>query len=113
MRHAAADAQALAGLFPRSTVLTSENATKQAVLRELPQHTWAHFACHTRAGFLGRTANELVLQDGSLSLPDVSTLSLDAELVFLASCGSAAGSYHLADEATMSPRRSSLRASPM
>ncbi|MFD8385623.1 CHAT domain-containing protein [Streptomyces sp. NPDC059679] len=99
LRHAAADAQALAGLFPRSTVLTGENATKQAVLRELPEHTWAHFACHTRPGFLGRTANELVLRDGSLSLPDISTLSLDAELVFLASCGSAAGSYQLADEA--------------
>ncbi|NUP44453.1 MAG: CHAT domain-containing protein [Streptomyces sp.] len=99
LRHAAADARALTALFPRSTVLTGENATKQAVLRELPEHTWAHFACHTKAGFLGWTANELVLQDGSLSLPDISTLSLDAELVFLASCGSAVGSYQLADEA--------------
>ncbi|MFL4908780.1 CHAT domain-containing protein [Streptomyces sp. MMS24-I2-30] len=99
LRHAAADAQALAGLFPRTTVLTGESATKQAVLRELAGHTWAHFACHTRADFLGITANELVLQDGALALPDISTLDLDAELAFLASCGSAAGSYHLADEA--------------
>ncbi|MFE9612226.1 CHAT domain-containing protein [Streptomyces sp. NPDC006012] len=99
LRHAAADAQALAGLFPRTTVLTGESATKQAVLRELTGHTWAHFACHTRADLLGITANELVLQDGALSLPDISALSLDAELAFLAACGSAAGSYHLADEA--------------
>ncbi|MEV8017511.1 CHAT domain-containing protein [Streptomyces sp. NPDC086554] len=99
LRHAAADAQALAELFPRTTVLTGEAATKQAVLRELAEHSWAHFACHTQAGLLERTANSLVLQDGSLSLPDVTTLSLDAELVFLASCGSAAGPYHLADEA--------------
>ncbi|MGW2741336.1 CHAT domain-containing protein [Streptomyces sp. NPDC001450] len=99
LRHAAADARALAELFPRTTVLTGETATKQAVLRELTQHSWAHFACHTQADILGRAANKLVLQDGSLSLPDLTTLSLDAELVFLASCGSAAGSYHLADEA--------------
>ncbi|MFE1312605.1 CHAT domain-containing protein [Streptomyces sp. NPDC058755] len=99
LRHAAADAQALAELFPRTTVLTGDAATKQAVLRELTQHSWAHFACHTQADILGRTANKLVLQDGSLSLPDITALSLDAELVFLASCGSAAGSHHLADEA--------------
>ncbi|MEU4999997.1 CHAT domain-containing protein [Streptomyces sp. NPDC021622] len=99
LRHAAADAQALAELFPRSTVLTGEAATKQAVLRELTEHSWAHFACHTQDGLLERTANSLVLQDGSLSLPDITTLSLDAELVFLASSGSAAGPFHLADEA--------------
>ncbi|MCT9007817.1 CHAT domain-containing protein [Streptomyces rhizosphaerihabitans] len=40
-----------------------------------------------------------MLRDGSVSLPDISTLSLDAGLVFLASCGSASGSFELADEA--------------
>ncbi|MFE2101176.1 CHAT domain-containing protein [Streptomyces sp. NPDC059468] len=99
LRHAAADAQALAELFPRTTVLTGDAAAKQAVLRELTRHSWAHFACHTQADILGRSAHRLVLQDGSLSLPDITALSLDAELVFLASCGTAAGSYHLADEA--------------
>ncbi|MFG2881992.1 CHAT domain-containing protein [Streptomyces sp. NPDC048297] len=99
LRHAAADAQALAELFPRTTVLTGDAATKQAVLRELTAHSWAHFACHAQADAFARTANELVLQNGSLTLPDISKLSLDAEFAFLASCGSAAGSYYLADEA--------------
>ncbi|MDX8140631.1 CHAT domain-containing protein [Lentzea sp. BCCO 10_0061] len=99
LRHSTADARALTDLFPRTKVLAGEAATKAGVLRELAAHDWAHFACHTRSDPFGRTASELVLQDGTLSLPDISALSLDAELVFLASCGSAAGAFYLADEA--------------
>lgn len=93
------DARSLARLFPKVTVLGSPNATREAVLREMPAHSWAHFACHSDSNVVRLSANQLVVDDGSLTLHEVAELSLDADLAFLAACGSAAGALHFADEA--------------
>nr|WSX54102.1 CHAT domain-containing protein [Streptomyces sp. NBC_00974] len=93
------DARSLTRLFPKVTVLSSPNATREAVLREMPAHSWAHFACHSDSNAVRQSANRLVLDDGSLTMYEVSALSIDADLAFLAACGSAAGAIYLADEA--------------
>ncbi|WP_051826821.1 CHAT domain-containing protein [Kitasatospora aureofaciens] len=93
------DAGALAQLFPGASVLSGPQATREAVLRELTTHSWAHFACHASRDRWGRAANRLLVDDGELSIHDIAALTVDAELAFLAACGTAAGALFLADEA--------------
>ncbi|MBT2510342.1 CHAT domain-containing protein, partial [Streptomyces sp. ISL-98] len=97
--HALEEAGRLAELFPEATVLAGDDATRDAVVGALPEHSWVHFACHATADPLRSSANHLVLVDGALDMADLAGLSLDAELAFLAACGTAAGSVRLADEA--------------
>ncbi|MBB4985865.1 MULTISPECIES: CHAT domain-containing protein [Streptomyces] len=98
----AAELQALDRILgrPRLTVLADEAATTAAVRHRLPEHAWAHFACH---GWLDMTAPAgagLCLRDRDLSLLDLADLRLDrADLAFLSACHTRLGAGELPDEA--------------
>ena len=82
-------------------VIVGADASRDAVLRRLPQHSWAHFACH---GHLGDNSQpfhaSFQLHGGSrLTLLDLIQARLpNAELAFLSACHSAARDLTTPDE---------------
>ncbi|MFC8078975.1 CHAT domain-containing protein [Streptomyces sp. NPDC057307] len=102
--HAHAEAErALRHAGPNSVLLTGEQATRSAVMAELPGSAYLHFAGH--AGQDPRVPGEAALfchdhqQLGPLRLADLAKLRLEnAELAFLSACESARGSFELPDE---------------
>jgi len=82
-------------------VIVGADANRDTVLRRLPQHSWAHFACH---GCLGNNSQpfhaSFQLHDGSrLTLLDLIQARLpNAELAFLSACHSAARDLTTPDE---------------
>jgi len=79
--------------------LIGPDATRAAVLAELPRAGIAHFACHSAAG----ADHGLLLadhQDNPLSVADLIRLRLPgAHLAYLSSCSTALGATGLPDEA--------------
>lgn len=101
--NAAAEAELVRTLFPGSTVLTNQAATRRRVLDELRRHDWVHLACHGIVEPLSPSRGRLLLGDHEqhpLTAADISGLELpDAALAYLASCGSARTAARHADEA--------------
>jgi CHAT domain-containing protein len=96
-----AEATALYADHPDSPLLTSEHATTHRLLTELPASTWAHFACHATSSSIAPSQAGLRLQDGVLSVPDISRLNLvEAELAYLSACSTAHSGWYVADEST-------------
>ncbi|MGP3962246.1 CHAT domain-containing protein [Nonomuraea sp. 3N208] len=84
----------------RGLALIGPQASRTAVLAALPGATVAHFACHASSNPYDPSASHLLLDDGPLSVTDISRLHLDdAELAYLSACATARGSAKLADEA--------------
>jgi CHAT domain-containing protein len=86
-------------------VMVGEDASPEAVIHGLQQHSWAHFACH---GHLEREGDYFQPFHASFKLHDENHLTLldliqarlpNAEFAFLASCHSAAGDSRTPDEA--------------
>lgn len=100
---AGAEARMVCRLFPGTVRLADEKATRERVLRELPHHTWAHFACHAVADRDVPSRGGLLLHDhhrGPLTVEDVSGLDLGhPELAYLSSCETARTAPRHADEA--------------
>ncbi|WP_285565119.1 CHAT domain-containing protein [Streptomyces sp. RTGN2] len=100
---AEAEARMVCGLFPDTVRLTDEDATRERVLRELPHHAWAHFACHAVADRDVPSRGGLLLHDhlrSPLTVEDVSGLDLGhPELAYLSSCETARTAPRHADEA--------------
>ncbi|KDR70891.1 hypothetical protein GALMADRAFT_159709 [Galerina marginata CBS 339.88] len=81
--------------------ITGAEATQQAVLSGLTQHSWAHFACHGHLGDNGQPFQaSFELHDGHhLTLLDLIQARLpDAEVAFLSACHTAAGGFITPDE---------------
>ena len=82
-------------------VILGTDANRDAVLRSLQQHSWAHFACH---GHLGDNSQPFHASfelhgDSRLTLLDLIKARLpNAELAFLSACYSAAGELSTPDE---------------
>ena len=77
------------------------DASRDTVLRHLPQHSWAHFACHGRLGDNSQPfhASFQLHGDSPLTLLDLIQARLpNAELAFLSACHSAAGDVTTPDE---------------
>lgn len=95
LREAAAEAAAVSGIYPHSTLLTGGDATREAVLRELSRHAVFHFAGHSIANNLIPGGSRLVIagpEDHAMTAVDISAMSLDhLQLVMLSSCESVAG----------------------
>jgi hypothetical protein len=76
--------------FPATRTLRDEQAKLGPVLAALPSATWTHFACHATTDSTQPSRGGLHLQDGMLSIPDLSRLDLaDAELAYLSACSTA------------------------
>lgn len=100
---AAAEAAMLQELWsPRVTTLgltTTNPATYDAVTAALPQHDWAHFACHGHIDVTNPSASHLLLADGAFSVIDlIHTRLTRAELAFLSACTTARTGTELLDE---------------
>ncbi|WP_372661511.1 CHAT domain-containing protein [Amycolatopsis kentuckyensis] len=97
------EAGRLATRVPGATVLTGPDATRDAVLRALPENTWAHFACHGYSDPDNPSDSHLALHDherSPLRVPDLSGLRLrHAEFAFLSACDTARTTERLSDEA--------------
>jgi CHAT domain-containing protein len=77
---------------PASQLLVEGKATREAVLREAPERTYLHFACHGSYGWRDVMRSALVLAGGyHFRLPEIaSQLDLDAtRLVTLSACETA------------------------
>ncbi|MFD5291613.1 CHAT domain-containing protein [Streptomyces rochei] len=92
LRHSAGTSEVVA--------LTGPEATRQAVLAELPRCDRVHFACHAAQDFADPAASAFSLHDGPLSVADIAAVELDgADLAFLSACQTATHVPDLADEA--------------
>ncbi len=93
------EAEHLHGAHPDLPLLLDEHATTDAVLAELRESTWAHFACHVDADLIVPSRSGIRLHDGVLSLSAISRLRLaDAELAYLSACSTANPGINQADE---------------
>lgn len=86
---ARAEGEAIARLSPNSTLRTGEAAAYSAAMgKELATHRIVHFATHVE---LGKAQPRIELTNSRLTLSDVYSLTLDADLVTLSACRTALG----------------------
>jgi CHAT domain len=82
------------------TLLGGKDASRQAVLRALTTHAYAHFACHGGLDISDPGSSGICLSDGLLAVSDIAHLRFEhAELAFLAACQTASVTGPWADEA--------------
>ncbi|MFI8535292.1 CHAT domain-containing protein [Streptomyces aquilus] len=97
------EAERLTELAAHPTVLSGPAATREAVLRELPGHAIAHFACHAVTDPRSPSLDRLLLHDhGSAPLTAVELSSVrvpNGTLAYLSACETAKSDERLADEA--------------
>ncbi len=88
--------------YPGATVLTDATATRDNVLKALPDHRWVHFACHASSDLANPSESCLLLHDyqrSPLTVLDVSRLRLgQASLAYLSACSTGEVSATLPDE---------------
>jgi CHAT domain-containing protein len=88
--------------FPQAvTHYSGRTATREAVLRALAMHDYAHFACHGDIDPAEPSASGLCLEDGRLTIAALSERNLPADaaqLAFLSACHTSAPSPDLPDE---------------
>ncbi|SDT15762.1 CHAT domain-containing protein [Actinoplanes derwentensis] len=76
------------------------DATRAQVLKALPRHGIAHFACHCESDWLVPSDSRLLLMDGPLTVAELSGLDLPhATLAYLSACATTRTNLRLADEA--------------
>jgi hypothetical protein len=90
----------LTELFPgrRLTVLEGPVATREAVLKELPQHSYVHFSCHGDQDLLNPSRGGLLLRDGMLTIADITIQRSRGDFAGLSACKTAVGGVSLLDE---------------
>jgi CHAT domain-containing protein len=95
--------RSLIELLPGAVVLNGADATHDTVMRALPAHAIAHFACHSVSDVIDPGASYLLLHDHDsqpLTVREMSQSQLiDGELAYLSACSTTDTSLRLADEA--------------
>jgi CHAT domain-containing protein len=92
--------------FPEHTVLKHRAATRNAVLKALPQASILHLSCHGAANFNAPLTSGFALSDGFLTLQDLFDLQgatpqpADFRLAILTACKIGLNSKDPADDAT-------------
>ncbi|KAG8902134.1 hypothetical protein FRB99_004821 [Tulasnella sp. 403] len=95
-----AEVDKIKALVPNATTLEGSAGTREAVLRELKQHSWVHLACHGHLNFDQPFKSNFALYDGGLALLDIIKNDLpDAQFAMLSACHSAASDGSVPDEA--------------
>lgn len=90
---------AISTLIPGARLLT--NPTRDTVLRALPGHRIAHFACHGHGDWIDPARSRLILTDhdtAPLTMADITALDLTADLAYLSVCDTSVTAPHLTDE---------------
>ncbi|PBK97702.1 TPR-like protein [Armillaria gallica] len=83
----------------QAQVLDGNVATPDAVIAQLRDTSWVHFACHGHLETLNPFESSFILHQGNLSLLQIMDAHIpDANLAFLAACHSAAGDKGVPDE---------------
>ncbi|KAJ6506059.1 CHAT domain-containing protein [Mycena vulgaris] len=83
----------------RVEMLMGEEATVEAVQKQLQECSWIHLACHANQDLTSPRESCLHLYEGTLSLEVILGMPLpDAEFVYLAACQTAMGDSSLANE---------------
>jgi tetratricopeptide (TPR) repeat protein len=81
-------------------VRVGDQATREEILRQLPLHSWAHFACHGGQDIDRPALGALHLYDAPLRVTEIGALDTDnAEFAYLSACETAMGGLFLFDEA--------------
>jgi CHAT domain-containing protein len=94
----AAEVDALTALWPTATVLRDDDATADAFLERAPQASLLHLACHGRFAESMPLASGLKLRDRWVSLREILSLRLEAQLVILAGCDTGRAAIEPGDE---------------
>jgi hypothetical protein len=95
---AAAEVQALRGIYPDATVIAPPNGTVDAVAGLLDGAGLAHLACHGRLRADNPMFSSLVLADGPLTVQELLTRGVAPHRLVLASCQSGADVSYAGDE---------------
>jgi tetratricopeptide (TPR) repeat protein len=94
----AAEVNAVAALWPNATVLRDADATAEAFLEAAPRARLLHLACHGRFAESMPLASGLRLRNRWVSLREILSLRLSAELVVLAGCDTGRAAIEPGDE---------------
>jgi len=86
LRHARAEAIAVATQYQRATTLTGAEATVAATLRALDGAAVAHLACHGRVRADSPLFSSLELADGQLNAYELARLRRAPQLIVLSAC---------------------------
>ncbi|MCL2418571.1 MAG: CHAT domain-containing protein [Conexibacteraceae bacterium] len=98
LRHAAAEATAVGGLYADATLLEREQSTAHAVMRALNGATVAHLACHGHFRADSPLFSSLELADGLLNVYELQRLRRAPELIVLSACDLAVSDARPGDE---------------
>jgi tetratricopeptide (TPR) repeat protein len=98
LRHARAELNAVAELYPGAITLHGRAADVGSVLRAIDGASIAHFACHGRMRSGSPLFSSLELADGPLNVYELQHLRRPPELVVLSSCDLAMSATHPGDE---------------
>ena len=98
LRHARAELNAVAELYPRAITLQGRAADVGSVLQAIDGASIAHFACHGRMRSDSPLFSSLELADGPLNVYELQHLRRPPELVVLSSCDLATSATHPGDE---------------
>jgi tetratricopeptide (TPR) repeat protein len=94
-----AEAADLARRFPAYELLTGPSATRDEVAQAMPDHLWAHYACHGSQKLLEPDSGALHLYDGPLTIPQIMKLQLpNLAFAYLSACETNRGSTTIPDE---------------
>ena len=95
-REEAAD---LAQRFPVHEMLIGSSATCDVVAQAMPQHRWAHYACHGSQDLREPDRGSLHLYDGPLTIPQIMLLQLpNPAFAYLSACDTSRGGTTIPDE---------------
>jgi len=90
----------VAGLFgDRCTSQVGEQATRATVLADLLTHRWVHLACHGEQDLDDPSQGGVLVQDGRLTVTDLSSQQYQGDFAYLSGCKTAVGGTNLPDEA--------------
>jgi tetratricopeptide (TPR) repeat protein len=98
LRHARAELNALARLYPGAVTLSGRAATVTDVLAALDGAALAHLACHGRFRADSPLFSSLELADGPLNVYELQSLRRAPELMVLSACDLAVADAHPGDE---------------
>jgi CHAT domain-containing protein len=103
LRFAEREAKEIAAVYPKSSVLLREQATKAKAISLSPNNDILHFAVHAEFNQEDPTSSALLLaregsEDGKWTVREIFSLNLKADLVVLSACETGLGKISNGDE---------------